>query len=1259
MFPKAVRPLVILLTLAFLSVANADLKIDFSSTTQDGGPHNQPGWQSYEAGHEVAADFITRSYAAFGTTVSVTPSWPNTTDNRVQQMIDRGAGFDGNWNNAAGDLDLVTDFLGIDTRTGNGGNGDWDGTVGTPTYMLLTIGGLPAGDYKWTSFHHDTEHVHGPFSFEISTDGGMSFTQLPDGYMTDSTAGGNPDSLATEVGPDAYTLSSTYTMSFTANGTDDVVMRFAPYSGIAVHRQIWGINGLEIGNPKLPSNPTPLDGSVVPPTDEAEDGRIYMRMTFEPGLGAVSHTAYFSDNYDDVANHVAEVSIGAPPFPAIPTTYYVGLDDSNLPDHAREEIEAGTTYYWTVVESDGVEDHFGPVWSYTIIPEHAWDPTPADGDVTIDPDPNATTSWQIGHVDTTDYTVSYDVYYGSVRADVEAETSAVVSVSGTTAEIGPLAADTTYYWKVNTVLTLIRPPFTETAITGEIWQFKTIPTVPIEDEDLIGWWKLDGDVVPGMAFDSSGHANHGTLVGDPEFVAGKVDGALEFDGAGDIVDIKQNTGLPIYNNGTDGAYSITMWVKGGPQPDMRVFSEGSRSSNNPLFNLGTQNAGTTGQFDVYIRPTGLGHTFSVAEPFDETWHHIAWADANGMASVYIDGELDDTDFSYTRATLALNTTSIGGILRAAASHFFTGQIDDVRAYNRILSVKEIKILAGHLAASNPSPSYGDEDVSRKPTLSWSEGVYAASVNGNILYYGPDEAAVANRTATSVTLTDAIYVLPLTLDLGQTFYWAVDTVNGVDKWEGDVWSFTVTNWLLVDDMETYTPWTMPGNNIFEAYRDGMGNCTAGNGNDTGANLTENMDTAYVWNGFQSMMYEYDNDGLVYNPCTMSQGPRTHLYSKIEAQVAGLPSGIGTDWTVQGVKALSLRFYGQATNGIEPMWVQLSDGTKAYGNKVTYGDYDEDPADITEESWHEWFIDMGDFGVDLKNVVSLVIGIGTEGSATPGGAGKVYFDDFRLYTPVCMPQRAKPAGDFDSSCKVDYPDVAVLFDNWLLQDVAEVTDSGWMTTDVGDVNALYAGSFTDLGGGAFTMSGSGADIWGTADAFFYRYRSLSGDGKLTARVTDIAGPGTHDWRKGGVMIRETLDAGSRHAFMTATPSGGNGISFQRRLTTDGASASSSKAAPQAEPPMCVRIARKDNTFRGFYNTGDGWTQMGPAVTIDMPENVYIGFAVTSHEYNNSAAISFDNVCSTDFVAPDLVMDNVINFEDYAEMLSNWLVEVKYPQ
>ncbi|MHC4356523.1 MAG: alpha/beta hydrolase-fold protein, partial [Planctomycetota bacterium] len=232
--------------------AMGPLRVDFNSNQDGGGDSttagdpglsaaatNQAGWSSYHANHEVIAEFTTADYGG----ITVTPDWPNTTDNRVRQSIDRGSGNDSNWDDAAGDLNLVTDWIGIDTRTGSGGNGDWDGTAGTPTYMTLALGGLAAGNYDWTSFHHDTEHCHGPFAVWLSTDGGATFAQLDDGVMTDSTTGGTPDSGAIEVGPDAYSLSSTYHTSFSADGVNAVVLRFAPYSETPVHRQIWGMNG--------------------------------------------------------------------------------------------------------------------------------------------------------------------------------------------------------------------------------------------------------------------------------------------------------------------------------------------------------------------------------------------------------------------------------------------------------------------------------------------------------------------------------------------------------------------------------------------------------------------------------------------------------------------------------------------------------------------------------------------------------------------------------------------------------------------------------------------------------------------------------------------------------------------------------------------------------------------------------------------------------------------------------------------------------
>src|ERR1051325_10079280 len=79
--------------------------------------------------------------------------------------------------------------------------------------------------------------------------------------------------------------------------------------------------------------------------------------------------------------------------------------------------------------------------------------------------------------------------------------------------------------------------------------------------------------------------------------------------------------------------------------------------------------------------------------------------------------------------------------------------------------------------------------------------------------------------------------------------------------------------------------------------------------------------------------------------------------------------------------------------------------------------------------------------------------------------------------------------------------------------------WTSGDVGAVQA--SGSYTQSGG-TFTVMGSGADIWVTADEFHFVSTPLTGDGSITARV--VSQTNTNPWAKAGVMIRESRAAGS---------------------------------------------------------------------------------------------------------------------------------------
>jgi PKD repeat protein len=176
------------------------------------------------------------------------------------------------------------------------------------------------------------------------------------------------------------------------------------------------------------------------------------------------------------------------------------------------------------------------------------------------------------------------------------------------------------------------------------------------------------------------------------------------------------------------------------------------------------------------------------------------------------------------------------------------------------------------------------------------------------------------------------------------------------------------------------------------------------------------------------------------------------------------------------------------------------------------------------------------------------------------------------------------------------------------------TGWTSRDIGAVGVAGSASYAS---GTFTVRGAGADVWGTADAFHYASRSMSGNGTIVARVTSIAG--TQAWTKVGVMIRASTAAGSQHAFMLV--SSGRGVAFQRRTITGGVSTSTSGGAGTA--PQWVRLVRAGNVITASVSTtGSTWTIVG-SDTFTMPTTVLVGLAVSSHTSASVATGTFDNV------------------------------------
>jgi len=218
--------------------------------------------------------------------------------------------------------------------------------------------------------------------------------------------------------------------------------------------------------------------------------------------------------------------------------------------------------------------------------------------------------------------------------------------------------------------------------------------------------------------------------------------------------------------------------------------------------------------------------------------------------------------------------------------------------------------------------------------------------------------------------------------------------------------------------------------------------------------------------------------------------------------------------------------------------------------------------------------------------------------------------------------------------------------------------WTEESVGELSIWFrgragsVGSFAEAPAGTFTMTASGTDIWdvGTAgnyrDEFHYAYKTLTGAGSIVARVQSVQN--TNGWAKAGVMIRETLDAGSKHAFACVTPS--NGVGSQGRDTTGGASFNTNQTGLAA--PRWLKLERDAaGNFTVSHSTnGTAWSPVTGATprNIPMSSTVYVGLALTAHNANATCQAVFTNVTTTGTVSPQWAHQDIGIASNAAEPL-----------
>jgi Tol biopolymer transport system component len=172
------------------------------------------------------------------------------------------------------------------------------------------------------------------------------------------------------------------------------------------------------------------------------------------------------------------------------------------------------------------------------------------------------------------------------------------------------------------------------------------------------------------------------------------------------------------------------------------------------------------------------------------------------------------------------------------------------------------------------------------------------------------------------------------------------------------------------------------------------------------------------------------------------------------------------------------------------------------------------------------------------------------------------------------------------------------------------------DIG-VNPKSGSATYDSSTGEYRVTGGGANIWGTEDAFQFVWKRISGDFTLTADVQFI-GTGAVAHRKAVLMFRQDLTPGSAYADVALH---GDGLTSLQFRPIPGAQTQEIRSTVTG--PTRIRIERRGNRFTIFAGKpGEQLAASGPQEIL-LSDPVYAGIGVCSHDANVLETAIFSNV------------------------------------
>jgi hypothetical protein len=340
---------------------------------------------------------------------------------------------------------------------------------------------------------------------------------------------------------------------------------------------------------------------------------------------------------------------------------------------------------------------------------------------------------------------------------------------------------------------------------------------------LVSWWTFDGkDMVNGQVSDISGNNKNANLVNistSTFYISGKLGQGLNFDGIDDYISA---------GNVSSSINTVSFWIKTRNTTKKIMDLNGNESIESIV---GTISANSFTSPTIYINGV-VASTITA-----NTWYHVVIT---------------------TNTPVNASAVEIGRI----GSSYFQGILDDVRFYNRSLSINEVKQLYNE-GNTKVQSTVANESL-KSGLLGWWTFDGKNMTNGRVL-----ELSGNNNSAYLNSISTSTFFVPGKIGQGFNF----DGVNDFMSTQTSITipasnTFSFSFWIRDNGLSSGATISI-GNNVF-CHRNGTAfNCTV-DGNSSGSATTpinffdrKWHHVVYVVNGNNQSIYK---DGVAGTPAT---------------------------------------------------------------------------------------------------------------------------------------------------------------------------------------------------------------------------------------------------------------------------------------------------------------------------------------------------------------------------------------------------------